>query len=793
MPTILHRFQNVGFEKIPVALSSLLIQSKPQDLRHTCEQSDDMAGYGWTAYDARKGGMQIVNDTGNSLDLITQFAKASNDERGGRWGLRVKGIPRTPAGDRQKATVIFYLGSEDPESRTQCTTLHQIDSSNSDVVCEGTMVSMPNFKVQITDDQAISDSSQRTSVHSLTVPADTIWQARSIFTNQLKSSDAVVGGHGEGMLADHPGKGNLQFVQKRFDGAFEFDILFSSNSEAMTSSFLTESIQDALSTFSTRFESAYSPQAPFQDEEHIKFSQALLSNLMGGIGYFYGASRVATPEIAETDQIFGEGAASAQPRATVEEVGPYQLFSSVPSRPVFPRGFLWDEGFHLQVILDWDMDLALEIASSWLDLIDENGWIAREQILGPEARSRIPPEYVTQYLDNANPPTLFLVVQAFVERLSGKVPYSGAPSRHLKDGAAGNAFVKTVYPKLKKHYEWFCRTQAGNLTKYQGPSSNFNQGYRWQDRTPQHLLTSGLDDYPRAQSPYLEDLHVDALCWVGSMALTLGKISIFLGEEADWQFFSKHETDVVRSIEGIHWSEPDQAYCDTTVVDGNRVEMVCHKGYISLFPFLVGLMGPDHSHLEAVLNLIWDPKELWSPYGLRSLSPRDKYYNTGENYWRSPIWININFMAIQRLLVRIIHCSSFLEYDNSFNDQELAQQPGPHQQKAREMYTELRLNLVNTVFNSWKETNFAWEQYSPDTGKGQRTQHFTGWTALIVKILAMPNLQSGTHHQTPGHINQPADTGVWGMTQTLMVMGMSLIAFVFRRTLLRAWRTLMGA
>ena len=68
-------------------------------------------------------------------------------------------------------------------------------------------------------------------------------------------------------------------------------------------------------------------------------------------------------------------------------------------------------------------------------------------------------------------------------------------------------------------------------------------------------------------------------------------------------------------------------------------------------------MGPDHSHLEAVLDLIRDPEELWSPHGLRSLSLKDKYYGTGENYWRSPIWININYMVLQRLLVSVIHRS----------------------------------------------------------------------------------------------------------------------------------------
>lgn len=59
------------------------------------------------------------------------------------------------------------------------------------------------------------------------------------------------------------------------------------------------------------------------------------------------------------------------------------------------------------------------------------------------------------------------------------------------------------------------------------------------------------------------------------------------------------------------------------------------------------------------------------------------------------------------------------------------------------MYTKLRTNLVTTVYNSWEATGFAWEQYNPETGAGQRTQHFTGWTSLVVKIMAMDDLSEG--------------------------------------------------
>lgn len=83
--------------------------------------------------------------------------------------------------------------------------------------------------------------------------------------------------------------------------------------------------------------------------------------------------------------------------------------------------------------------------------------------------------------------------------------------------------------------------------------------------------------------------------------------------------------------------------------------------------------------------------------------------------------------------------------------QTIATTPGPHAKQAATMYTDLRKNLVDTVYESWKETGFAWEQYDPETGKGQRTQLFTGWTSLVVKILAMPEVLEAGKGGVAGH------------------------------------------
>ena len=62
------------------------------------------------------------------------------------------------------------------------------------------------------------------------------------------------------------------------------------------------------------------------------------------------------------------------------------------------------------------------LLKSWFSLMDEDGWIAREQILGEESRQKVPLEFRTQYPHYANPPTLLMPIAAFVERLQKSAP-----------------------------------------------------------------------------------------------------------------------------------------------------------------------------------------------------------------------------------------------------------------------------------------------------------------------------------------------------------------------------------
>ena len=76
--------------------------------------------------------------------------------------------------------------------------------------------------------------------------------------------------------------------------------------------------------------------------------------------------------------------------------------------------------------------------------------------------------------------------------------------------------------------------------------------------------------------------------------------------------------------------------------------------YGNLLPWLLRMLPPDSPQLGRQLRGLRDPQGLWSSVGLRSLAASSTLYrrhNTEHDapYWRGPVWMNINFLALAAL------------------------------------------------------------------------------------------------------------------------------------------------
>ena len=176
----------------------------------------------------------------------------------------------------------------------------------------------------------------------------------------------------------------------------QLEIVYESNSFVDRETMLRGQVYDTLlqkyrKNFRNEFESKFHLQEKGFTEDEQEFAMSAMSNLIGGIGYFYGSSKVQSIHNKEPVPYWNA-----------------PLYTAVPSRSFFPRGFLWDEGFHNLIISQWDREISFDIMAHWFDLMNVEGWIPREQILGSEARARVPDEFVVQRNNQGNPPTFFI-------------------------------------------------------------------------------------------------------------------------------------------------------------------------------------------------------------------------------------------------------------------------------------------------------------------------------------------------------------------------------------------------
>ncbi|KAI0831044.1 glycoside hydrolase [Trametes gibbosa] len=736
-------------------------------IRHACDQGDGLGGYSWTEYDAREGGEQVIRDGLNNVKITTQFLKVPGGEHGGSWAARIKGEPINPS-TPSRISPIFYIGLEG-FGGIEMETEEDENGIDGTVSFTGSTPELDEFAIRIVEGpqntlitegphaNAFRQKLGKTHFLGARVPPGSVWQAKELIRGAIVRSaqeaaapykDTAKGFPDPAFVLQLPDEvytgSNLFAVQKHYDGPFQFDVFFESASvkQKLSSAVLDEGIPTLSAAYNDRFDAVFPIPSTYEtsDPESLRtFSKAITSNLIGGIGYFYGPSIVDRSFAYEWDQDDDSDEPAEKTGPTLAP--PKALLTATPSRSFFPRGFYWDEGFHLLHIGEWDNDLSLEILKDWINLIDEDGWVAREQILGEEARSRVPSEFQTQVPTYANPPTLTMAVTAFINRLRAQtgpseqdlgldfgtgtqVPLTeatetgaGAGRRYLDEPELALEYLREIYAPLKRHYEWFRRTQRGQIKQYSRKARSRTEAFRWRGRSQLHVLTSGMDDYPRGP-PSAGELHLDLISWMAFFAQTMRDIAEFVGETDDAIAFEEIAKATIENIDDLHWNEENQMYCDVGVNDDDESYHVCHKGYLSLFPFLLSLLPPDSPHLGAILDLLSDPEHLWSPYGLRSLSASHPEFGQGENYWKGPIWIQMNYLALSAL------------------HKTYAAQEGPYQARAQEIYAELRRNVIENVHKEFVRTGYVWEQYDALTGEGRRSHPFTGWTSLVTLIIS---------------------------------------------------------
>lgn len=697
----------------------------PPAFRHWCDQGDKLLKYGWLKHDGVNFGTQEIQD--NDFILTTEFVKRPGGDHGGDWTARINVQPNAKDPERPRLVSLLFYAALDGQGQLSPILAKSSKRLNG---ISGFADELGHFR--LTFPKSVSNTSYRHSFLVTFSPGlDNIKEAVTngigveAWDQARKVPYFVLGGHQVPKDMHEP---NLVVFQVTTSLPYEMEVVFESESFINRPNHLQGSVFNELLTkhqsdFDLRFEQKFNLKSKGFSDGEIDFAKATLSNMVGSIGYFYGSSLVQSVYNKEPVSYWNAA-----------------LYSAVPSRSFFPRGFLWDEGFHNLLISKWDSDISKDILSHWLDLMNAEGWIPREQILGVEARARVPDEFVVQRNENANPPTLILPLQRLVQ--------DTLKSPNEKD----KVFLKAVLPRLKAWFGWYNATQVG--------AKPFT--YRWRGRDAKgnkelnpKTLTSGLDDYPRASHPTDAEYHVDLRCWIALASGLIADIAKLLDEDGR-EYATTHKLLTDNGLlDRLHWSEKSQQYSDyglhtdkvrldrpklpqnlqpgqrpppqnldkiRVVITEPQLGFVSAFGYVSLFPFLLRIVEPTSPKLMRIMSDMRNERLIWTDFGLRSLSQTAALYNRYNTehdppYWRGAIWININYLALSAL--------------NHYKSVD-----GPYRSIAAEIYSKLRDNIVKNIYTQYQKTGYIWENYNDKTGEGKGCHPFTGWSALVTLIMA---------------------------------------------------------
>nr|XP_043606881.1 mannosyl-oligosaccharide glucosidase GCS1 [Erigeron canadensis] len=701
-------------------------------MRHVCQDADDLQTYGWNKHNGRDYGHQVMIDHG--MTLTTSFLKSKVDcsGYGGDWAFRLGVQTDKLSEDRPEVShLFFYVADEGQNDISLGRSVSEINEKS--LLAFGSRQDVGGWELHLKslDDFEVHHIGLKTPhIHNL---SDTV---QGILALQVRKF-----GHLElpDTSDDFP---NILVYQISAKTPFKADIAFITGTDgdnsgveervdSLTGMSLTSQLHKKEYEFDDKFKRIFNPSDKL-DSEFVEVGKAAVGNLLGGIGYFYGQSKILFPQ-------------PSKHRANDDSIlyWPAELYTAVPSRPFFPRGFLWDEGFHQLLIWRWDTHISLDIIGHWLDLMNIDGWIPREQILGAEALSKVPEEFVVQRPSNGNPPTLFLVLQDLVFGMT-RNKFSATEGKDI------SAFFERSFSRLEAWFQWFNTTQSGKLTS----------SYYWHGRKESQTifelnpktLSSGLDDYPRASHPTEDERHLDLRCWMLLAADCMHSISEQLIRKkesgkayeetakllADFDLLNKmhfdkdygayfdygNHTEKVRLRRQLVEKNGNQPSLELVreVLEKPELRLVPHVGYVSLFPFIWKIIPSKSWILEKQLDIISNTSTLWTNFGLRSLSKTSSMYmkrNTEHDppYWRGPIWMNMNYLIL----------SSLHHY---------SKEEGPYRERAEIIYNELRGNLIRNVMKNYKQTGYFWEQYDQKKGNGKGAHPFTGWTSLAVLIMA---------------------------------------------------------
>jgi hypothetical protein len=218
-------------------------------------------------------------------------------------------------------------------------------------------------------------------------------------------------------------------------------------------------------------------------------------------------------------------------------------------------------------------------------------------------------------------------------------------------------------------------------------------------------LESGVDNsIVVSNSPVEVTAGVDLQVYMYREYQALSVIAENLGKIEDVALFNTKAQRLHDLILEKMWSEQDAFFYNVNTRDGSQIRTRTWTGFTALW---AKIATPDQGRRMISEHLL-NEREFWAPYGVRTVSARNKLYDAQTGYWRGPVWVISNYISMHALL------------NYGFANE--------------------ALNLAHTTTkllrDDFRKTGGMNECYNPETGEPIANGDFLSWNLLAEHMVS---------------------------------------------------------
>ena len=222
-------------------------------------------------------------------------------------------------------------------------------------------------------------------------------------------------------------------------------------------------------------------------------------------------------------------------------------------------------------------------------------------------------------------------------------------------------------------------------------------------------MESGIDDNVAALDfPEMSVIGADCNAYIFREYTALALIAQKLKKSSDARTFSYRAKAMKSNINRYLWNSRDETYYNLFAPQGTHIERIVISNFM---PLWAGIASPDQGK-RMIRRYLINTNHLWSMYGIRSLSKRDKQYNNvnkikPHSNWQGPVWPIANYLCMHALL--------------NYGFQKEA--------------VEVAETITRLVLRDIESSGGMHENYDAETGIPLAAPNFISWNLLVGNML----------------------------------------------------------